>query len=391
MLHYVTSYMDSVRSRRALPDVQPGFMQELIPSRAPETPDKWEDVFKDIERVIMPGVTHWQSPNFFAYFPTAQSYPSMLADMLCNAIGCIGFTWASCPSCTELEVVMMDWLGQLLHLPDSFLFCKPGKGGGVIQGTASEATLMCLLSARTLFFKKEREKNPDVTMGQLVDRLVAYCSDQAHSSVERAGLIGAVRMRKLETDEKGSLRGPTLKAAILEDKAKGLLPFFVCATSGTTTSCAFDNLKELGPVCQEHGVWMHVDAAYAGSAFICPEFRPLIDGVEHWQIPLGRRFRSLKIWFVLRLYGQRKLQEAIRKDVRLAHEFETMGENELSERLLKLLNADGRIHLVPSKMKGNFFLRLAICGPDTQSSDVRRAWDVIRELTDVVLKSDAKS
>ncbi|KAL8612127.1 hypothetical protein ACOMHN_021940 [Nucella lapillus] len=280
MINYVVSYMNSLRSRRALPDVEPGFMRGMIPEKAPDDPDAWEEVLKDVERVIMPGVTHWQSPKFFAYFPASSSYPSMLADMLCNAIACIGFTWASCPSCTELEVVMMDWLGKMLHLPPSFLFSGPGHGGGVIQGTASEATLMCLLSARTLFFKKEREKNAELTMGQLVDSLVAYCSDQAHSSVERAGLIGAVPMRKLETDEKGSLRGSTLQAAILEDKAKGLVPFFLCATSGSTSSCAFDSLKELGPVCQEHGVWMHIDAAYAGSAFICPEFRPLLDGVE---------------------------------------------------------------------------------------------------------------
>ncbi|PVD22245.1 hypothetical protein C0Q70_18053 [Pomacea canaliculata] len=463
MLHYVTSYLDSIGSRRALPDVQPGFMKGMIPDKAPDTPDSWEDVLKDVERVVMPGVTHWQSPKFFAYFPTASSYPSMLADVLCNAIGCIGFTWASCPSCTELEVLMMDWLGQMLQLPDTFLFSGPGKGGGVIQGTASEATLMCLLSARTLFFKKEQKKNPDYTLGQLVDKLVAYCSDQAHSSVERAGLIGAVRMRKLETDEKGSLRGPALQEAILEDKAKGFIPFFVVATSGTTTSCAFDNLKELGPICQEHGVWMHIDAAYAGSSFICPEFRPLLDGVEyamsfnfnphkwlkvmfdcstlwvqntdylryafdvdplylkhenqgvmpdfrHWQIPLGRKFRSLKIWFVLRLYGRQKLQEAIRKDVRLAHEFEALvktddrfeitaevilglvcfrlkGEDATSERLLRDVNNDGRIHLVPSHMKGKFFLRLAMCGPSLQSQDIVYAWDVIKDVADHVLNS----
>ncbi|XP_076454706.1 aromatic-L-amino-acid decarboxylase-like [Babylonia areolata] len=463
MLKYVTSYMNTLRSRRALPDVEPGFMRGLIPDRAPEDPDDWEDVLKDVERVIMPGVTHWQSPKFFAYFPTAFSYPSMLADMLCNTIACIGFTWASCPSCTELEVLMMDWLGQMLNLPPSFLFSGPGNGGGVIQGTASEATLMCLLSARTLFFKKEREKNPELTMGQLVDSLVAYSSDQAHSSVERAGLIGAVRMRKLETDEKGSLRGATLQAAILEDKAKGLVPFFVCGTLGSTTSCAFDNLKELGPVCQEHGVWMHIDAAYAGSAFICPEFRPLLDGVEfamsfnfnphkwlkvmfdcstlwvqntdhlryafdvdplylkhenqgvmpdfrHWQIPLGRKFRSLKIWFVLRLFGLKKLQEDIRKDVRLAHEFEALvrsdvrfeivadvtlglvcfklkGPNEISERLLRDLNANGKIHLVPSKMKDTYFLRLAICSPLCESGDIQYAWDVIKKAADVILAS----
>ncbi|XP_076455368.1 aromatic-L-amino-acid decarboxylase-like isoform X1 [Babylonia areolata] len=511
LLNYIISYKNTLRSRRALPDVEPGFMRGLIPDRAPEDPDDWEDVLKDVERVIMPGVTHWQSPKFFAYYPTTSSNPSLLADLLCNAISSNGFSWASCPSCTELEVLMMDWLGQMLNLPPSFLFSGPGNGGGVIQSSASEATLMCLLSARTLFFKKEREKNPELTMGQLVDSLVAYSSDQAHSSVERAGLIGAVRMRKLETDEKGSLRGATLQAAILEDKAKGLVPFFIATVSGSTSSCAFDNLKELGPVCQEHGVWMHIDAAYAGSAFICPEFRPLLDGVEyatsfnfnpymwmkmtydcsalwvqdsdllrcafdvdplylkhenvgvmpdfrnspcgvsgepspssppsracaranqdqrqrddsggggdgaslsdvgHWQIPLGRKFRSLKIWFVLRLFGLKKLQEDIRKDVRLAHELEAMvksdvrfeiaadvilglvcfrlkGLNEVSERLLRFLNADGKIHLVPSKLKDTFFLRLAICSPVCESADIGHAWDVIRKAADVVLTSQA--
>ncbi|XP_071097325.1 aromatic-L-amino-acid decarboxylase-like [Haliotis cracherodii] len=462
MIDYVADYLETIRKRRPFPEVSPGYLRELVPEEAPEGPEKWDDLFKDIERVIMPGVTHWHSPQFHAYYPTANSYPGILGDVLSDAIGCIGFTWASSPACTELEVVMMDWLAKMLHLPDEFLFSSGGQGGGVIQGTASESTLVALLSARTMFINNMKKENPQLETGSILSKLIAYTSDQSHSSVERAGLIGAVSMRKLESDEKGSLRGHTLEAAIREDKAKGLIPFFLCATLGTTPSCAFDNIPELGPLCKQDGIWLHIDAAYAGSAFICPEFRPLLNGIEfamsfnfnahkwlqvnfdcsamwmkdkrlvseafdvdplylkhenqgkmpdyrHWHIPLGRRFRSLKVWFVLRMYGVKGLQEIIRKDVQLAHEFESFvkadsrfevvqdvvlalvcfrlkGENAINEKLLKAINDDGRIHLVPSQMRKTYFLRFAICASRTNSDDVKLAWKVINELASKLQK-----
>ncbi|KAH9500702.1 hypothetical protein Btru_076310 [Bulinus truncatus] len=459
MVDYIAEYMETIQLRTPLPNVLPGYLRELIPDEAPLEGETWEEVQKDIERVIMPGVTHWHNPHFHAYFPTANSYPALLGDMLSDAIGCIGFTWASSPACTELEVSMMDWLAKIMNLPKYFLFSEHGKGGGIIQGTASEATVVALLSARTTIINKLKKDNPDLSVGQILDKLVAYTSEESHCSVERAGLIGLVRMRSLPTDDRGSLRGAVLEEAVVQDKEKGLIPFFLCATIGTTSTCSFDNLSEVGPICNQHDIWLHVDAAYAGSACICPEFRYLLDGIEHatsfnfnphkwlrvtfdcstmwikdrdlvsgsfeinpiylkhenqgqampdfrhWQIPLGRRFRSLKVWFVLRLFGVKGLQEQIRKDVSLAHQFEslvradsrfeivrevTLGlvcfrlkeSNDANEVLLKKINDDRRIHLVPSKIKDTFFLRFAVCASSTQSSDIVFAWSVIQELTD---------
>ncbi|GFW69541.1 aromatic-L-amino-acid decarboxylase [Trichonephila clavipes] len=318
--------------------------------------DEWYNITQDqIDNLIL------------SMLRCCSSYPAICADMLISALTCIGFTWKSSPACTEMEMVMMDWLGKALQLPEEFLFESNGPGGGVIQGTASEATLVALLAARsrTLVLTKEAK----------LENLVAYASDQSHSSVERAALLGAVEIRLLPADEQLSLRGDTLEKAIQEDIAKGKIPFIVIATLGTTNTCAFDNLLEIGRICKREKIWLHVDAAYAGSSFICPEFRPFLDGIEyadsfnfnphkwllvnfdcsamwvknrmeiteafsvnptylkhdkegqipdyrHWQIPLGRRFRSLKLWFVLRMYGIEGLRKHIRAQVRLAKEFE---------------------------------------------------------------------
>lgn len=453
MIDYVADYLENIRERRPLPDVQPGYLHKLIPEQAPDKPEKWEAVFADIERVVMPGITHWQSPNFHAYFAANISYPAICADILSDAIGCIGFSWLSSPACTELEVVMMDWLGKMLQLPEDFM--SGGKGGGVIQGTASEATLVALLAARSQMLQKH--KGEGASDAEIMGKLVAYCSDQAHSSVERACLLGAVQCHKVESDEKCQMRGEALDKAMEMDRQKGLIPFYAVGTLGTTPSCAFDQLLEIGPICNKAGVWLHIDAAYAGSSFICPEFRPLLDGVEyaqsfnfnphkwmlvnfdcsalwfkdtthvvdafnvdplylkhdhqgkvpdyrHWQIPLGRRFRSLKLWFVMRLYGVEGLQEHIRKHVALAHEFEDLMKqedifdvthevkmglvcfklrdqsNEVNETYHKMINDDGRIHLVPSKGKGIYYLRFAICSARTESKDVKFGFTVLQEL-----------
>jgi aromatic-L-amino-acid decarboxylase len=340
----------------------------------------------------------------------------------------------------------------MLHLPDHFLFTSKGVGGGVIQGTASEATLVAVLSARARAVTQYCEAHPEEerAQGALFSRLVAYGSRQAHSSVERAGLLAGVRMRLLEPDSDLCLRGEVVAAAAREDIAQGLIPFCVVATLGTTSSCAFDSLPELGPVCRDLGLWLHVDAAYAGSAFICPEFRSLLDGVEladsfnfnphkwmlvnfdcsamwfrdarltvdafnvdpvylkhqhqgevpdyrHWQIPLGRRFRSLKLWFVLRLYGVEGLQRHIREQVDLAQKFAELvrsdarfelpvpavmglvcfrlvGSNAINERLNKRINEAGKIHITPSKLREQYILRFAVCSRFTVASDIELAW-----------------
>ncbi|XP_078544237.1 aromatic-L-amino-acid decarboxylase-like isoform X1 [Lissotriton helveticus] len=521
MVDYMADYLEEIEKRQVYPGVNPGYLRPMIPASAPEDPETFEDVMKDVERVIMPGVTHWQSPYFFAYFPTASSYPSLLADMLCGAIGCLGFSWTASPACTELEIVMLDWLAKMIHLPKEFLAGGDGDGGGVIQGTASEACLMVMLAARTKVIQQLHLKHPELSRGEIMDKLVGYFSDQAHSSVEKAGLIAGVKMRTIPSDEKFAARGPALRKALEEDKAAGLVPFFFCATLGTTPSCAFDNLLELGPISvaicfweismnavirigsrwdqhralaitgssrvstsicmtdgsvrqvssihsslhtrrrktgKEENIWLHIDAAYAGSAFVCPEFRHFMKGVEfansynfnphkwllvnfdcstlwvkertdltdafklnpvylqhnhqecglitdyrHWQIPQGRRFRSLKLWFVFRLYGVKGLQEFIRKHVRLAHEFEDLvrqderfeisadvtlglvcfrlkGSNELNKTLLENINQTKKIHIVPCKLRDKFVLRFVICARTTESHHVQFAWKHIKEL-----------
>ncbi|XP_030652509.1 aromatic-L-amino-acid decarboxylase isoform X13 [Nomascus leucogenys] len=384
MVDYVANYMEGIEGRQVYPDVEPGYLRPLIPAAAPEEPDTFEDIINDVEKIIMPGVTHWHSPYFFAYFPTASSYPAMLADMLCGAIGCIGFSWAASPACTELETVMMDWLGKMLELPKSFLAEKAGEGGGVIQGSASEATLVALLAARTKVIHRLQAASPELTQAAIMEKLVAYSSDQ------------------------------------------------VVATLGTTTCCSFDNLLEVGPICNKEDMWLHVDAAYAGSAFICPEFRHLLNGVEfadsfnfnphkwllvnfdcsamwvkkrtdltgafrldptylkhshqdsglitdyrHWQIPLGRRFRSLKMWFVFRMYGVKGLQAYIRK-----------GSNKVNEALLQRINSAKKIHLVPCHLRDKFVLRFAICSRTVESAHVQRAWEHIKELAANVLQAE---
>nr|KAF7399893.1 hypothetical protein H0235_015630 [Vespula pensylvanica] len=507
MVEYITNYLENIRERRVLPTIEPGYMKPLLPSEAPRTAEKWEDIMSDIERVIMPGVTHWHSPKFHAYFPTAQSYPAIVADMLSGAIACIGFTWMASPACTELEVTMLDWLGQMLDLPKEFLACSGGKGGGVIQGTASEATLVALLGAKAKKIKEVKEQHPEWTDNEIIGKMMAYGSfsfvekhlsveilmnknqnrcnkflrsikkkilhkfdnrlGQAHSSVERAGLLGGVKFRLLKVDSKNKLRGETLAEAIREDKEKGLIPFYVVVTLGTTSSCAFDRLDELGPVANRESVWLHVDAAYAGSAFICPEFRYLMKGIEkadsfnfnphkwmlvnfdcstmwfkdptfvintfnvdplylqhdmqgsapdyrHWQIPLGRRFRALKLWFVLRIYGVENLQKYIRSHIAQAHEFEALvlsdsrfeivaevilglvcfrlkASNDVNEALLKRINGAGNIHLVPSKINDVYFLRLAICSRMSESSDILYSWKEIKQRADEVLEEHSVS
>ncbi|KAM8997190.1 histidine decarboxylase isoform 2-T3 [Ara ararauna] len=410
MVDYICQYLSSVRERRVTPDVQPGYMRAQLPDSAPVDPDSWDNIFGDIEKIIMPGVVHWQSPHMHAYFPALTSWPSLLGDMLADAINCLGFTWASSPACTELEMNVMDWLAKMLGLPDKFLHHHPDSvGGGVLQ---------------------------------------------AHSSVEKAGLISLVKMKFLPVDENFSLRGETLKKAIAEDRKKGLVPVFVCATLGTTGVCAFDNLSELGPICDAEGLWLHIDAAYAGTAFVCPEFRLFLNGIEyadsftfnpskwmmvhfdctgfwvkdkyklhqtfsvnpvylrhpnsgaavdfmHWQIPLSRRFRSLKLWFVIRSFGVKKLQDHVRHGTETAKFFESLvksdplfeipakrhlglvvfrikGPNWLTEKLLKELSSSGRVFLVPATIRDKFIIRFTVTSQFTTREDILQDWNIIQ-------------
>ncbi|KAF6209685.1 hypothetical protein GE061_015434 [Apolygus lucorum] len=457
MVDYICEYLGNLPSRRVTPSIEPGYLRPLLPKEAPQNPENWDVIMDDVEKYIMPGVTHWQHPRFHAYFPAGNSYPSILGDMLSDAIGCIGFSWAASPACTELETIVVDWLGKAIGLPDEFLANAEGsKGGGVIQTSASECVLVTMLAARAQAIKRLKQLHPFVEEGMLLSKLMAYCSKEAHSCVEKAAMICFVKLRILEPDDKCCLRGATLRQAMEEDAAMGLIPFYVSTTLGTTSCCSFDNLGEIGPICRMFpSVWLHVDAAYAGNAFILPELKHLLNGIEyadsfntnpnkwllvnfdistmwvrdrirltsalvvdplylqhgyshsaidyrHWGVPLSRRFRSLKLWFVLRSYGISGLQQYIRHHCKLAKQFEALvksdqrfvvcnevklglvcfrlkGTDKQNEKLLSNINGSGKLHMVPANVNDKYTIRFCAVAQHATEEDVDYAWKVITE------------
>lgn len=413
-IDFIADYLENIKERRVTPEVEPGFLSDILPNEAPQQGELWPEIFQDFESKIMPGITHWQHPRFHSYFPAGNSYPSIIGELLSAGLGTVGFSWAACPSATELEIIVLNWLGKMLNLPKMFLpYSEKEKqdetfknieeehftedcadegsdevlldsmsavdqvvGGGVILGSASECVLVALLSARSDILRRLKAKHPFVEDGVLLSKLIMYTSKLAHSCVEKAAMIAMVKIRLLETDDKFSMRGIIVEKQMKEDRSNGLIPFFVSCTFGTTSCCSFDNISEIGTLCTREDIYLHVDGAYAGSSLICPEFRPLVNGLElvnsfnfnpnkwmlinfdcsclwvknsfmltkalsvdpiylrykemdkaidyrHWGIALSRRFRSLKIWFTLRSYGIEGIQKYIREHVRLAKVFES--------------------------------------------------------------------
>ncbi|KAL0268429.1 UNVERIFIED_CONTAM: hypothetical protein PYX00_010382 [Menopon gallinae] len=467
MVDYICEYLENLPTRRVTPNIEPGYLRSLVPPEAPEEPEDFDFIMRDVESKIMPGVTHWQHPRFHAYFPSGNSFPSILGDMLSAGIGCIGFSWAASPACTELETIVVDWFGKAIGLPKEFLALEEGsRGGGVIQTSASECVLACMLAARAQAIKYLKQQYPSEEEGALLPKLMAYCSRESHSCVEKAAMISFVKLRILSTDEKYRLRGNTLKRAMEEDVEMGLVPFFVSTTLGTTSCCSFDKLDEIGPVCKEFPhVWLHVDAAYAGNAFVCPELKPLLEGIEyadsfntnpnkllltnydcstmwvrdrirltsalvvdplylqhgysdaaidyrHWGVPLSRRFRSLKLWFVLRNYGISGLRKYIRHHITLAKRFENLvrkdprfevcnevrlglvcfrlkGSNSLNEKLLSAINGSGKLHMVPASLHDTYVIRFCVVAQNATEEDIDYAWKVIVEYSEELLESQA--
>eukprot|EP00271_Cylindrocystis_brebissonii_P023518 TRINITY_DN9795_c1_g1_i1.p1 TRINITY_DN9795_c1_g1~~TRINITY_DN9795_c1_g1_i1.p1 ORF type:complete len:467 (-),score=84.10 TRINITY_DN9795_c1_g1_i1:877-2277(-) len=385
MVDFIADYYRDVASFPVRSNVQPGYLIKALPEGAPEKGESLTAILEDVRNLIIPGVTHWQSPNFFAYFPSNSSLAGFLGDMLSGAFNVVAFSWINSPAATELETHMLDWLGTLLDLPQGFLSKgSGGKGGGVIQGTASEAVLVAMLAARDKAIA-ELQAAEGLSHTEAIAKLVAYTSDQAHSSVQKACMVSGLNVkgnfRALRTDASTSwaLDPEVLRTAIEADKAAGLVPFFLSITVGTTSSTAIDPIAELGAIAKEHHLWMHVDAAYAGPAGLCPELRapfagldaadsfcmnahkwmltnfdcsclwvkdskPLVNALsltpeymrntasegslvvdyKDWQVPLGRRFRSLKLWFVMRLHGAEGLRAYIRKHIGLGELFEQL-------------------------------------------------------------------
>ena len=474
LVERIARYMEEIESYPVLSRAESGSVRARLPRSAPEHGEPFADVLRDVDEIIVPGITHWQSPNFFAYFPANASGPAILGDLLSSGLGVQGMLWATSPACTELETHVLDWLVELLGLPDRFR--SGAHGGGVIQDTASSSTLTALLAAReraSAGAVNEHgvghgpEHGPGHGPGHgLSRRLTVYTSRHAHSSIEKgvkiAGL-GRENLRLVDADARHAIRVDALESAIASDRAAGATPVMVCATVGTTSSGAVDPVRAIGEVCRREGIWMHVDAAHAGSATICPEHRGLVDGVEHadsytfnphkwlltnfdcncfwiadrgaligalsvlpeylrnratesgevidyrdWHIPLGRRFRALKLWFVIRHYGAEGLRAHVRRSVELADWFaaqvEESEEFELAapvsvglvcfrhregdafnQRLMERLNRSGALYLTHTRLDDRIVLRLAVGAPATRREHVEAAWrrivETARELT----------
>jgi aromatic-L-amino-acid decarboxylase len=454
VVDWIADYHSRIEDFPVLSRVEPGEIRAKLPTSAPQQGEAFDQILGDIDRIVMPGITHWQSPNFYAYFPSNSSGPAILGELLSAGLGVQGMLWSTSPACTEVETQVLDWLVSMLGLPEKFL--SSSSGGGVIQDTASSASLCALLAAReraTQFASNRRGCD---------GRLVAYCSTQTHSSIEKATKItgmGTDNLGQIEVDENFAMRPDALARQIEADLKAGLVPCFVCATVGTTSSNAIDPVREIADVCRRYNLWLHVDAAMSGTAALCPEFRFIHDGVEladsycfnphkwmftnfdcnvfyvadrrhliqtlsvlpeylrnqatesgavidyrDWQVPLGRRFRSLKLWFVIRHYGIEGLQHHVREHIRLAQQFAgwvrgdsrfelaapaklnlvcfrlRAGDNP-TQTLMERLNRSGDLYLTHTKLDGKFTLRFCVGQTNTQARHVERAWQRIQQET----------
>ena len=461
VIDWIADYYKNVDSFPVLSQAAPGDIRAQLPDHPPEEGEPFEALLADMNEKILPGITHWQSPNFFAFFPCNSTGPAILGDMLSTGLGVQGMLWATSPACTELETHVLDWLVDMLDLPEKFK--STGNGGGVIQDTASSATLCALVAAR------EKASNGKINETGFDGTLRVYTSSQAHSSVEKAVKIAGIgrhNLRSIAVDNEFAMRPSELRRAIEQDITDGLTPAFVCATVGTTSSTALDPLTEIGRICSEFGIWLHVDAAMAGSAAICPEYRFIQEGLEHaqsycfnphkflltnfdcscfyvsdkdalidslsitpeylktkasesnsvfdyrdWQIPLGRRFRSLKLWSVIRHYGIKGMQAHIRQHMESAKaltdkinkddRFELMaptvlnlvcfrykGSDEFNETLVQRLNDSGKLYLIHTKLNNKYTLRFSIGQTKTTWEHVLKAWELILQETEVLEKEN---
>jgi aromatic-L-amino-acid decarboxylase len=449
-IDWVADYLEDVARYPVMSRVTPGQIKSSIPGEAPWEEEPMEQIFQDFRDIILPGISHWQHPGWFAYFPANNSPPSILAELLTAGMGAQCMIWQTSPAAAELEEVVMEWLRKMLGLPEDMV--------GTIQDTASTATLCALLTAR------ERATDFGANQRGLREPLTVYASEETHSSIEKAVKIagyGKEALRYIPTDAAFALIPSKLEEAVIRDKDSGMRPACVVATIGTTSSTAIDPLEDMGRICREHGLWLHADAAFAGTAAILPERRDMLRGSEYmdsfvfnphkwmltnfdcsayfvkdphtlirtfeihpeylktgvdaqvknfrdWGIQLGRRFRALKLWFVLRSYGVKGIQEVIREHIRLAqlfrswveahNSFELMapvslslvcfrlndgrseeGLGDLYSQLLQRINQTGKVFLTHTSLKGKYVLRMAIGQRTTREEHVREAWETIQE------------
>jgi aromatic-L-amino-acid decarboxylase len=453
LVDWMASYMENVENYPVKSSVSPGEISGKIPDNPPLQPEPFSDLMRDFEEIIMPGITHWQNPNFFAYFPANTSPPSILAEMLIASLGAQCMIWETSPAAAELEEKMMIWLKSMIGLPGEF--------EGVIQDSASTATLAAILTAR--------EKisgfviNEDGNAGAGICRI--YCSEQTHSSVDKAvkiSGIGRKNLVKIPVRNDFSMDPEKLREAVLKDKQMGYLPCCVVATIGTTGTTAIDPVEAIGEICRANGIWLHVDAAMAGSALILPEFQWMLEGKQYidsfvfnphkwlftnfdcsayfvkdaasliktfeilpeylktrtrgkvndyrdWGVPLGRRFRALKLWSVIRSYGLEELQNKLRYHIGIASALSGMiaGESDfeilapvticvvcfrykpagfdekqinfLNEKLNHKLNDSGKIYLSHTVLNGKYTLRMVTAQTNVTLDHVEKAWTRIKE------------
>jgi aromatic-L-amino-acid decarboxylase len=446
LIDWIAEYRSRVDDLPVFSAVAPGEIAAMLPASAPEDPEPFESLVADLDDVVLPGITHWQSPSWFAFFPANTSPPSILAELASAGIGAQGMLWATSPALTEIEARVLDWLVELMGLPSAWR--STGIGGGVIQMSASDATHAVLVVARhrTRALAHARD-------------MVVYASSQAHSSIEKACTVAGIgHYRMIDVDDAFAMDPRALRQAIGDDVADGLTPIAVASAVGTTGTTAVDPLEAISSIAAEHGMWHHVDAAYAGTAMVCPEFRVYQPGLEHvdsytfnphkwmmvnfdcnvlwvadrkplidtmsilppylrnqasqdgdvidyrdWHVPMGRRFRALKLWWVIRSYGARGLRELVRSHVGLADEFARRLEtddrfaltsphpfglvcfshvagDDRTRELAGALNASGKVAVTASEIDGHSFIRVSIGQTYTERRHVDALWDLIDEL-----------
>ena len=453
LVEWIAGYMENVEDFPVKSQVSPGEIFAKIPDNPPAKPESFDALIKDIDNIILPGITHWQSPNFYAYFPANVSPPSILAEMLISALGAQCMIWETSPAAAELEEKVMNWLREMIGLPMGF--------EGVIQDTASTCTLAAILTAREKITGYSFNETGKSEKGILR----VYCSDQTHSSIDKAVKISGIGRRnliKIPVTDSFSMDPEKLREAIVEDKENGFLPACVVATIGTTGTGAIDPIRQIGEICRDFGIHLHVDAAMGGTALILPEFQWMTEGREFidsfvfnphkwmftnfdcsayfvkdavsliktfeilpeylktrtrgkvndyrdWGVPLGRRFRALKLWSVIRSYGVEGLQNKIREHIKIAselkqmigkeHDFELLAPvvlpvvcfrycpegynedqiNKINELLNHRLNDSGRIYLTHTVLRGKYTLRMVTAQTNVSSEHVLKAWELIVE------------
>ncbi len=453
LIDWIVEYYNNIENFPVKSKVKPREIFNKIPDTPPQNSEPFEKIFSDFQQIIIPGITHWQSPKFFAYFPANTSFPSILAELLTSAIAAQCMKWETSPAATELEEKVLYWLRDMIGLPDYFL--------GVIQDTASTSTLVSILSARESFTNYRINES-----GFENNKFRVYCSTETHSSIEKAvkiSGIGKSNLVKIPVDDKYSMIPTLLKESMEEDLAKGYIPLCIIATLGTTGSTAIDPLEEIGKIAKEFNLWLHIDAAFLGSALILPEYKWILKGIEYadsfvfnphkwlftnfdcsayfvkdvsalvrtfeiipeylktksdkitnnycdWGIQLGRRFRALKLWFVIRSYGVNGLKEKLRYHISLAKKFVSLLSqsegfeilapvianlicfrykpknisdeeklNSINELLLHKINNTGKIYLSHTKLKGKFTLRMVIGQTYVSEKHIEEAYNIILE------------